>query len=136
MRLKRVMILMLSFLMLLGCNTQRSSSILSDRTFTKIEFEVFGKKVEPYQYVLEKNIDNVQKIIDDIYVEDNYLGVKEDIELPKGITYQLTFIEEDLKEIECMLSHEYFVINEEVYKVNDYNKTIKDIENLFDVKYD
>lgn len=136
MRLKRVMILMLSFLMLLGCNTQRSSSILSDRTFTKIEFKVFGKKVEPYQYVLEKNIDNVQKIIDDIYVEDNYLGVKEDIELPKGITYQLTFIEEDLKEIKCMLSHEYFVINEEVYKVNDYNKTIKDIENLFDVKYD
>lgn len=66
MKRKRVYILILSFIMLLGCNTQRSSSILSDKTFTKIEFEVFGKKVEPYQYVLEKNIDNVQKIIDDI----------------------------------------------------------------------
>lgn len=135
MRLKRVMILMLSFLMLLGCNTQESN-IFSDKTFSKIEFEVFGKRVNPYQFVLEKNISDIQNIIDDIYIKDNYLGTKENIDIPKGISYILTFIDKDLEEIECMFAYEYFVINEEVYKVNDYNKTIENIENFFDAKYE
>ena len=133
--MRKVIILMLGFIMLLGCSTH-GSNIFSDKTFTKIELKVFGKKVGSYQFVLENNISDIQNIIDDIYVKDNYQGTIEDIDIPKGITYSLIFINKDLEEIECMFSHDYFVVDEEVYKVNDYDKTIEDIENIFDVKYE
>ena len=75
-------------------------------------------------------------MIDKLYIKEKYITDQGDMELFKGITYQLSFIDENKDTVICELCHGYLVVNGEICEVDNYNNVIGEIENIFNVRYE
>lgn len=124
---KYVLLVMLLSFIFVGCTQNRNDKI------HKIYLTIYGKSDNCESYSTQDNqtIEAIVNKLNSISLKNNELSHEKDLDLPKGITYQLELIGDQT--IKYVFIDDYFIYNHHVYRINNSQSIINTIKEYMKV---